>query len=248
MARKKRWEYGPLDEGVIELQLSSWKYFYDFVHQQILDYPGYIWRGHGSASWGLESTLERKLIGSIPKEEWSMQTSLHLNAFKMATRGRRGDNPPTLKDDNEWWALGQHHGLATPLLDWSASPFVALFFAFADQTPTPKGPRAVFAMHKAAAINAGIELVTPLMDENQRLVSQSGLFTRSPDDKTITEALQENNSKKNSFSLIKIVIPNRERIKCMKTLSRMNISHATLFPDLYGSSLHCNNKLDIAGY
>lgn len=247
MARKKRWEWNPSDKGLITLELSSWKYFYDFVHQKILDYPDYIWRGHGSSAWELDSTLERKL-SSVPKTEWHGRTVEHLENFKLASRGRRGDNPPLLKDDNEWWALGQHHGLATPLLDWSASPFVALYFAFSDPSPTPKGPRAVYALHKTSAVNSGIELVNPLMDENKRLVNQSGLFTRSPDDKTISESLQDNYNEGEGLTLIKIIIPNRDRANCLKTLSRMNISHATLFPDLYGAGLHCNSQLDMDGY
>ncbi len=37
-----------------------------------------------------------------------------------------------LRTEFEWWALGRHSGLLTPLLDWSWSPYVSAFFAFSE--------------------------------------------------------------------------------------------------------------------
>lgn len=124
MARKPRWEYKKYDKGVIPVELLSWKYFTDFINQQLLEYTTYVFRGHGDSQWKLEPTIDRYIKGPNSPKRAEI-----LEAFKFSTRGRRGSHPPAMNEENDWWALGQHHGLLTPLLDWTESPFVALFFA-----------------------------------------------------------------------------------------------------------------------
>ena len=245
----------------MEIELTSWKYFYDFVRQEMLEYSHYVWRGQRDSSWTLLSSFDRHMTFK-PKTSYAVQAKNHLECFKSAARGRRGNHPAKLDSDDEWWALAQHNGLATPLLDWTESPFVALYFAFEREQAPSSDKRAVwalggissknneiFAAHTGSGNPRTLDYVFPSQDENSRLVSQSGLFTRAPYGETVDSWIQKNYSGITTLApLIKIVMPNRDRPECLRTLTRMNINHLSLFPDLYGAGQHCNKKLSISKY
>ncbi len=59
MARKARWVSTSFHKGVQAFRLSSWKYFSDFISQQLLNFPNYIFRGHADSTWQLKPTLDR---------------------------------------------------------------------------------------------------------------------------------------------------------------------------------------------
>lgn len=146
MSRTRRWIEGEVEHGVGTIALSSWRYFHDYVYQEMLDFRHYIWRGHRCDNWLLEPTLDRALRRVPPSKQDSVRSE-HLHNFKMAVRGRRGPNPPNIETENDWWALGQHYGLHSPLLDWTNSPFVAAYFAFANEGNPQTSCRAVFAVN-----------------------------------------------------------------------------------------------------
>lgn len=262
LARPKRWETVGFENGIGEYRFSSWKYYANYIQDEMLNYNAYIWRGQNQENWKLQPSLDRIFKGNN-KSPSGITRAKHLEAFKYAVRGRRGLNPPTLKDENEWWALGQHQGLLTPLLDWTTSPYVAAYFAYFKKTEDVNKRIAIFALHKPSIERKSneiiqgykskgrppvIEFVNPLSDDNLRLVNQGGLFTRSPDNISVEEWVNEHFIGYNRVVLLKMTFPNKEREFVLQSLNRMNINHLSLFPDLYGASQYSNLELQIAKY
>ena len=285
MANRKRWSWKEQRDGIWSVDLSSWKYFGTFLSQVLNSSLRFIWRGQQRIDWPLRSTFDRLIDHTkveASRREWLMNG--HLKQFKLAVRGRRGSNPPRLETENDWWALGQHQGLETPLLDWTTSPFVAAFFAFERENDkdSPGTRRAVWALDQhlvhATVINLSIddvvnaraefekakntavlpmefvpprlqvEFVVPMSDENPRLVSQNGLFSRAPLGVDLDSWVSTYFKGSDEPVLLKISIPNSGRVEFLRWLNRMNINHLTLFPDLYGASKFCNSRARIKGY
>ncbi|WP_077218529.1 FRG domain-containing protein [Acidithiobacillus albertensis] len=221
----------------------------------MLDYETYIWRGQRESKYDLASSFDRLLrsrgINVANPDRYARE---HLNRFILSARGRVS----TLydKDDQEkWWAIGQHNGLATPLLDWTKSPFVALYFAFENDVAPESRFRSVWALSSTSEINKNLEeakklnRVHPVVNDNNRLTAQSALFTKPPLGVTVDEWVKNNyHGESGQMVLIKIDIPDKERDECLRTLNRMNINSLTLFPDLYGSCKHCNISFKINKY
>ena len=246
MARRKEIIKGKTIDGVIEIRLDHWKHFSKFITRDLLDFPAYIFRGQSSVSWKLESSFDRlsknkRLYpGTLLPISWALTN---------ASKGRRGKNPQILENDDEWWALAQHNGLATPLLDFTMSAFVALYFAFCDNTYKGK-ERTVYALHfynlveKMKTLNDDdekVKLFYPNSDENDRLINQSGLFIKMPINTNLEDFIIKHfKNRKKGALLVKIIIPNTDVDKCMIMLNKMNINHSTLFPDLFGAATYVN--------
>lgn len=220
-----------------------------------------IYRGQRESTWPLRTSIDRIFLEQHKKVPSVADAEKHLRTFKFATRGRLGQGwAPS--DDDSWWSLGQHFGLATPLLDWTESPYVAAYFAFSE--PNSSGDavtkeRIVYCLDpvEIEKANSGLNLleqvriIQPLLDQNARLVSQRGLFTRLPLGTDLENWVRTNFQGQNDLGvLVKIVIPEspQDREKFLRILNRKNINPLTLFPDLFGASTHANNSIFIGNY
>jgi hypothetical protein len=249
-----------------QIEISSWNEFVSLSSE--LD--GWAFRGQQDAGWALLSSLSRYLDAFVPdKSTWRIREERAIRIFR-----RKAHNYLTeatvLDDDLRCLALMQHHGAPTRLLDFTKSPFVAAFFAL-ERAVTDA---AVFALNTPVLWTATPtkdpsltrETIDPrgkgnferyfLQNDNQiiwtgeptemdrRLVAQSGtVVVPGVLDKSLDEILDEYS---HDVPLIrKIVLPRGIREEAMKALYRMNITNATLFPDLDGLAKSIALELEV---
>jgi FRG domain len=269
-APETRWKRIGQSDGTVTFRLASWSSYFDFLEAEVFkptlpSKQNYIWRGQRRSNWSLSSSLDRlfQSLDFLAEAENILEkrSETHLQSFKRASRGRRGLNPVNLTDKNDWWALGQHFGLATPLLDWTRSPFAAAYFAFEERSSNATDYRIVYGLDQNAVLQKNDELtngpsqekgrpptldfIDPMLDENQRLLSQDGLFTRAPIGIPIEQWIARAFEGSASAVLLRIEIPDSDRLTCLQALNRMNINHLSLFPDLIGASRSTNLKLEL---
>lgn len=218
-------------------------------------YNNYIFRGQADADWKLEATLTRTLK-TLRKtvSEREEDAKVHLEQFKENIRGRTHIDLNNSSED-EIWSLGQHFGLHTPLLDWTRSPYVGLFFSLFG--PCQSGKRVLWALleedinrisARKKTRNNKVYIVNPLTHYNERLVNQRGLFLKIPLDVDLERWVKRAKGLDEWITLYKIVYPDSLRNQALSALNNMNINHLSLFPDVHGSSLYSNYQLEIEPY
>jgi len=226
-----------------------------------------IFRGHSDQSWKLWSKLERSLVMYATGQDGATQILAAreakglewydrycneiLEKFRRFSHGMPGAYPRM--PDDELWALGRHHGLLTPLLDWTESPYVAAYFAFDKHRGEyergskvlrvpPEGPGvSVWGLRFWEDLHAPQEFdvidVVPTTAVRQR--AQRGLFTRLRSEKhqDIERYLR---SRGLAHCLEVYQIPSAAAIDALRDFDLMNLTPATLFPDLNGAAEQAN--------
>lgn len=235
-----------LEDGVIEITLQNWPEFFEFCDFYFSNDMGMYFRGQRDSSWGLNTTLDR--YAKSLDQRASGTYDWILKSFSKSIMGKTSAPKDIYKNEDEIWALGQHNGLAMPFLDWTAAAYVALFFAFENEAPSTTGYRTVFGIHKFIKYKMDefnheknredeFKFVDVITDHNPRLVSQSGIFTKQPINFDFEEWVKIYwKGVSDRPVMFKVHIPDGERPRILKSLRLMNITHATIYPDLHGAA------------
>jgi len=243
------------------LRLKSWEAFLGLVTRP--PYSNWAFRGERDERAPLYTSLARYLRNfGVARAAWPDQEARILRIFKRKAH-QFLQEPPELDDEFQWMALMQHHGAPTRLLDFTWSPYVAAFFALertlrdgvvwalnparVDSSRNPRPARmdprvkGNIQRYYLKGTHRFIWMGEPLT-MNRRLIAQSGTFAVPgvldvPIEEMLSDRDQEN-------ILAKIVLANEVREHGMRELYRMNITYATLFPDLDGLAKSMGYELE----
>jgi hypothetical protein len=126
-----------MSEFAMTYRAEGWAPLKEFLR---LESEGWVFRGHRRTGWPLKSALERTEAEDKAAHEREL-----VDAFRR--RAAVHVAPQIVPTDTfGWMGLMQHYGAPTRLLDWTRSPYVAVFFAVED-TNEEEGDRALWAIY-----------------------------------------------------------------------------------------------------
>jgi hypothetical protein len=114
----------------IEQETESWG---DLSSELMAGPEDWIFRGQEQFTWQLTTSLQRALkkVGA-PVDQWRIRENSCIGFFKDHARIHLATPLPD-EDLIGWLSAMQHYRAPTRFLDWSQSPFVAMYFAVAQQ-------------------------------------------------------------------------------------------------------------------
>ena len=99
----------------------------------------YAWRGQNDASWDLSASLFREIRNEVGELTEGRVRERELEVLREARRWALGRDLGPSATDMHMLAVLQHHGIPTRLIDVTANPMTALWFATEEHNPDRDG-------------------------------------------------------------------------------------------------------------
>lgn len=258
------------DDGLNVREFADWNEFRSYYEEGTNSNT--IFRGQRYPKWPLQSRWDRKnawmcehigpdghIENGYVAGSYEAKRDRFLKHFKECALRVPDSDRLTLQSDDAWWAFARHHGLVSPLLDWTRKPLVAAFFAFIDFAewslagdPTTQERReriqeiphvAIWALDcsRNPFRNGEFELVEGQPGFEGRQKAQAGVFTRLSGGRHFD--VQGYLSDHGLLDVLcRCEIPSAEAGTALKALHDADIHYANLFPDVSGAAMYANSR------
>lgn len=216
-----------------------------------------LFRGQSNSKWKINTTLERKLKPPISLNRY--YRFAYTAKTRLETLVNTSWNIPTPTKYEKWLqdkdaltfydmpgydylAYLRHHGFPSPFIDWTASSYIASFFAFNSCIPTENNSVSVYCYIEHADVGKlrssnqpNIYVFGPYVKVHKRHVLQQSQYS------ICVELDKENNEIYANHELVltinegrqdklwKFNVPSTERNQALKSLNKMNINSYSLF-------------------
>ena len=252
-------EYDDGTPGFHAIKINSMEHLTCLIEHLLQDglHNKLIFRGQRNSDWKLQSSLEREIKSVKTQEQYNEIAQKHISNFKKLARGKIREQSLLLgnseENNEELWAIGQHLGLKTPLIDWTRSFLIALFFAFHKEKTETKYRCVYRLLENLLKIDDKHKyIVNPKMDHYGRLTSQKGLFTYWGIDfhirslliviDNVTSSSLSKDTKQRKL-ITKYYISNELRKDILNYLEKYGITEDSIYPDLSGIINKANSHL-----
>lgn len=233
-------------------------------------YGAHLFRGQTNGEWSLQTSYHRSVVSRLSWDRYYQEVVFNaVHSLADLAPAQFKSVKENILSEDFWICLPylQHYGFPTPMLDWTASPYVAAYFAFKDSINRKEGTVAIYSIWNSGPlglklatipkgydlnnIDPGIQIFRCDSSGNSRSISQQSymMICRDSDvesalSRIISDTIPQSDLHFDS-GLVKYILPVSEVKKSLNDLNAMNINGATIWDNIDGICEHLKTQAEL---